>query len=228
MSGKKVKVKVKKKKLNQKKIFKLLIVLVIFGLLFCCITNIKVKNIYITGNNIVSDSEIIKLAKLDKYPDYISTFSQKIKKQITKNEYIKSVKVSHKFPGKIYLEIEELTPICIYKEKLVLSSTDMLENEHNIDYVPYVKNNIDQIFDKFVINFSKLNKNILLKISEIEYAPNELDKERFLLYMTDGNYAYITLTKIEKLNKYNSIIEELNNKKGIIHLDSGDYIEIKD
>jgi len=66
------------------------------------------------------------------------------------------------------------------------------------------------------------------KISEIEYVPNGIDKERFLLTMTDANYVYITLAKIEKLNKYNTIVSELNNKKGIVYLDSGDYIEIKD
>ena len=74
----------------------------------------------------------------------------------------------------------------------------------------------------------KVDNEILLKISQIEYTPNELDKERFLLYMTDANYVYITLSKIEKINKYNSILQKLENKKGIIHLDSGDYIEIKD
>ena len=58
--------------------------------------------------------------------------------------------------------------------------------------------------------------------------PNELDQERFLLYMIDSNYVYITLSKIDKVNKYNSIVQKMENKKGIIYLDSGDYVEIKD
>ena len=45
--------------------------------------------------------------------------------------------------------------------------------------------------------------------------------------MIDSNYAYITLSKADKINKYNSIIQKLENKKGIIYLDSGDYVEIK-
>ena len=45
--------------------------------------------------------------------------------------------------------------------------------------------------------------------------------------MVDQNYVYITLPKITKINKYNSIIKELEDKKGIIYLDSGDYVEIK-
>ena len=46
--------------------------------------------------------------------------------------------------------------------------------------------------------------------------------------MNDGNYIYITLTKIKRLNKYNEIKEEMNGKKGIIYLDSGNYVEVKD
>ena len=87
---------------------------------------------------------------------------------------------------------------------------------------------MDSVYDKFVNKFTKVNPEVLLKISHIEYTPNDLDKERFLLYMIDSNYVYITLSKIDKLNKYNSIIQSMENKKGIIYLDSGDYVEIKD
>ena len=45
--------------------------------------------------------------------------------------------------------------------------------------------------------------------------------------MNDGNLVYITLNKIEKINKYNSIYSSLEGKKGIVYLDSGDYVEIK-
>ena len=118
--------------------------------------------------------------------------------------------------------------IFIYKDKLVLSSGKIVDNTYNIDYIPYVTNNIDDIYDKFITKFNKIEKDVILKISHIEYKPNEVDKERFLLYMTDSNYVYITLSKIDKINKYNSIVQELDNQKGIIYLDSGDYVEIKE
>ncbi len=46
--------------------------------------------------------------------------------------------------------------------------------------------------------------------------------------MNDSNIVYITLTKINKINKYNRIKDKMNNKTGVIYLDSGDYIELKD
>ena len=46
--------------------------------------------------------------------------------------------------------------------------------------------------------------------------------------MNDGNLVYVTLPKITKINKYNSIYSGLEGKKGIIYLDSGDYVEVKE
>ena len=45
--------------------------------------------------------------------------------------------------------------------------------------------------------------------------------------MIDENYVYVSLSKIEKINKYNSIVESMKEQKGSIYLDSGDYVEIK-
>ena len=46
--------------------------------------------------------------------------------------------------------------------------------------------------------------------------------------MHDGNYVYSPLDKIVKLNKYNEIYAELDGKKGILNLDSGNSFEIKE
>ena len=64
-------------------------------------------------------------------------------------------------------------------------------------------------------------------ISEIEYSKNTYDDKRFLLYMNDGNEVYITISRVDLLNKYIDIVKKLNNKKGILYLDSGNYFEIK-
>ena len=227
MATKKVKVKVAKKKINIKKIIMSLLIIICLLLLVDYLIHKPITNIYVTGNDIVPDKEIIKLVELDDYPPYLNTYMIDIKKNLLKNKYIKDVQIKRSKFSKIYLQIEEYTPICIYDDKIILSSKEKVDNTYDVDYLPYVTNNIDSIYDKFVTKFSLVNPSILLKISHIEYAPNEVDNERFLLYMVDSNYVYITLSKIEKINKYNSIINKLENKKGIIYLDSGDYVEIK-
>ena len=228
MAKKKVKIRVTKKKINIKKIlFVLLILLLIaFGIIY--FIHRPLKNIYISGNTIVSDKEIIELSELSDYPPYINTYFMNIQSNLRKNDYIKKVQIKRKIAGKIYLEIEEYKPIAIYKNELILSSKKKVSNKYNINYVPIVTNDIDSVYDDFVTSFTKVKADVLFKISHIEYAPNEVDKERFILYMIDSNYVYITLSKIEKINKYNSIVNKLEGKKGIIYLDSGDYVEIKD
>ena len=227
MATKKVKVKVKKKKINLKKLLLALLIIGIFSLIVAYLIHLPIKNIYITGNSIVSDKDIIELGQLTDYPPYINTYFMDIKKHILKNDYIKNVSIKRKMLNKLYIEIEEYKPLAIYNNDLLLSSGKKVKNTYNIDYVPYVINNIDEIYNDFITSFSKVDNNTLLKISHIEYVPNEVDNERFILYMVDGNYTYITLSKIEKINKYNSIVSELDGKKGIIYLDSGDYVEIK-
>ena len=227
MSAKRVKIKVKKKKVNTKRIFITILIIILLCLFVAYILKLPIKNIYITGNNLVSDKEIIALAELEDYPSFLSTFFDNIDKKILQNDYIKEVKVTRQIFNKISINIEEYKPICIYNDKLLLSSSKTVDNIYNIDYIPYLVNDINDIYDEFIKQFSNVNDNILLKISHIEYAPNDVDKERFLLYMVDQNYVYITLPKITKINKYNSIVKELEGKKGIIYLDSGDYVEIK-
>ena len=68
MTAKKVKVKVKKKKIKVKNILFTVLFLVLFALLFAYIINLPIKNIYISGNSILSDKEIISLSKLYNYP----------------------------------------------------------------------------------------------------------------------------------------------------------------
>lgn len=228
MTARKMKVKVTKKKLKTKKI---LIILLVFLALIASVNyllKLPIKNIYITGNSFVPDKEILSLTKLDKYPSFFKTYFIDYKQPLKKNKYIQNVKITRKLFGKLYLHFEEKQPLFIYNNKIVLSTGEQTENKYNIDYIPYIKNNVDDILKELVIAYQKINNDVTYKISEIEYVPNEIDKKRFLLTMIDANYVYITLPKIEKLNKYNSIVSELQNKKGIIYLDSGDYIEIKD
>ena len=72
----------------------------------------------------------------------------------------------------------------------------------------------------------EVDKSILGKISEISYDPNDYDKDRFLLYMDDGNSVFLTLTKFEMINYYNEVLSQLEGRKGILYLDSGNHFKI--
>ena len=225
---KKVKVKVKKRKIKVKRILFCILFLSLLVLLFLYLKDLPIKNIYIIGNNILKDKEIIEIANLSNYPSFINTSNREIIKKLEKNEYIKKVTIKKKFYNKIYIYITENKILSSYNDKLLLESGEYIDNKYNITSAPILISDITSIKDKFVSKFSLVKDDILLKISEIEYTPNEVDNERFSLQMNDGNLVYITLSKITKINKYNSIYSEMEGKKGIIYLDSGDYIEVKE
>ena len=145
------------------------------------------------------------------------------------NKYIEDVVVRKKFKGVVELEIIEYGIVAKNVDNMVIiSSGDVLENNYSIDDIPRLVSNLDDgMIKEFASKFRKIDGNVLRDISEIEYSPILVDADRFLLYMNDGNFVYVTLTKVDKMNKYNDIKDELMGKKGIIYLDSGDYVELK-
>lgn len=221
----------KKRHLTKKGKVIFLVIPLLITILVCYFTLLdhRIRGIYIKGNNILTDSEVIELASIENYPNFYTTSRSKIKKNLKKNPYVKDVKISKKFFHEIHIQITEYRPLFVYAEtgNIVLETKEEVSNDKKL-ILPVLINYVPK--DKYTNLISKLNKieeTILNKVSEIKYDPNEYDEDRFLLYMNDENYVYITLTKIDLLNKYDKTVTKLNGKKGILYLDSGNYFEIK-
>ncbi len=222
--------KKKKRVLKIKNILILLIILACIGGFFYYAITLPVQNIYVKGNSIISDNEIIELSKLYSYPSFLLTKKSEIKKNLSKNKYIKNVVIKKKIGNIIELNITEYKIVAMTPDNKVIKDNGIIEeNIYKLGDIPILTNKIEdnKMFINFTTKFSKINSNILRQISEIEYSPVQVDNERFLLYMSDGNLVYITLTKITKINKYNKIRDKLNGKTGIIYLDAGNYVELK-
>ncbi len=220
----------KKKKKNKKKIIlKILIIIIILGSLIFYFKNMKIKNIYVTGNNNLKDQEIIELAGINNYPNLFQISSRKIEKKIKLNPLIDSVKVKKTFLGKITINIKEYNLLLKNEidNTIYLDNGQKITNDINIIGLPTLTNEVDKdILNNFLKKLNTINKDILSKISEITYSPNEYDKDLFLFLMNDGNYVYITTTRLDNINKYENVLLELEGKKGIIYLDSGNHFEI--
>ncbi len=227
-------VKVKRKKLKLRVVFLTLILLVLLGYLiyfaFNKLIDTNIKNIYVIGNQVLKDYEVIELAKIQNYPKILSISSQEMERRIKANPYVKEVQVKKRIGSQVYIYITEYKPLFYSKvtKKLILEEDKELYSDEPLNNIPILINEISDksIYQKLIERFSLIENSVKQKISEINYVPNEVDKERFLLSMNDGNYVYITLPKIEELNKYLEILPSLENKKGILYLDSGNYFEI--
>lgn len=191
-----------------------------------------ILNIVIKNTTYISDDYILEQASIKNYPSFVYTTCHDMKKDLKKSIYIKDLKCKKKFYRLVELDIEENTPVFndSYNKAIVFSDGNSIDSEKMefdtniprlLNYVPKKK------YKAFIEGLSKINSDILSRISDIEYVPNDIDKDRFLLYMDDDNNIYITLTKFSKLNYYNEVIAQLGKHKGILYLDNGNHFKIK-
>ena len=125
----------------------------------------------------------------------------------------------------IYIKVEENYPLFYdsNKNKMILKNKKEVDEQKNC---PVLINYItDTLYDDFINSMLKIDYDIINRISEIKYDPNDVDEERFLFTMDDGNYVYLTLMHFEKINDYVEILKNFENQKGILYLDSGEYFK---
>ena len=196
--------------------------------MFFLYRSLRVKTIYVTGNKILTEKEILEKTNLLEYPKLIDVSTDNIVNKLKNNKLINNVKINKSLSGKVVIEISENK--VLYQDtngKYMLSNKEEITLDDNYLGVPILVNNCDAVKDKFIEKLLLVNDDILKHISEIEYEPTNLDKERFMFYMSDTNYVYVTLSKINLINSYNEIYPTLEGKKGILYLDSGNHFEIK-
>ena len=217
----------RKRKLNKKRLFFALILFFLLSFIIAKVFNSNIKNIYIKGNELLTDQEIIDIAGIEDYPTSINNLSVTLESRLEKNQYILEANViKSNLTSKITIEVKENYPLFYYQteNKTILYNKDKVTEKFT---TPTVINQIpNTVYDKFLKAMKKVKKNILYRMSEIEYAPNEVDEERFFILMNDGNYVYLTLDKFLAINKYIDMVKSFDNKKGILYLDSGEYFDI--
>ena len=227
--------KKRKKKIKKKKLISFLLVIVLIVLSVLWYKDKNITNIYVSGNNLLDEQTIIELAGIENYPKVYQVSKNKIKANLLMSPFIASVDVEKSLFGKIKINVNEYEALCkdSINDKIILVNRETKEDksfyyDKDILGIPTLTNQvIPDVNDEFIEALLKIDKSILTKISEITYDPNTLDDERFLLYMIDHNYVYVTLSKIESINTYNEIVPTLEGKKGILYLDSGNHFQIK-
>lgn len=220
--------KVKVKKLNVKK---LLILLLFVYVIFCGIYyffKIPIKSIYVKGNIVLSDVEIIEAGNLQDYPSIFRSIGYTTKKNIDSLDLVKDVKLRVDLHGKLTISISEYKVLFydLLNDKVILEDGIEIEDNEELKSIPTL---IDEVpkktYDKLTKALLKIDNDTLALISEIEYSPSSnngmsVDKNRFMLKMKDSNTVYINLLNIKNLNHYIEIYSTLNDQKGYLYLDS--------
>ena len=222
---------VQKKKIKPLSLFIVLVFLL--GLFFVVYFSlqIRVKTIVVHNTTYLNDDMILELAGIKDYPKFFLTSSRNVQKQLEKSPYIKKAKLRKKYKFQFVLEIEEEQ--CVFydmnlNQYVFSDETSVPEDLINQNFrVPRLLNYVpDNKIHKFISCMGEVKETVLSKISDIEYQPSDYDKDRFLLYMDDGNMVYVTLTKFKLINHYNEVLTQVENHKGILYLDNGNHFKI--
>lgn len=220
----------KRKRLKIKSVIIFIFLLIAIASICYSLTLVKTRGYYVKNNIYLTDEQVLKELKLDNNSSFLLTNTFVEKNIIRKSNLIKDVKLRRTLDLEINIDVQEYK-ILFFDSK---ANKTVIENGTKINYddsdIPILINEIDNedIYNSFVKKMNKVNNETLDMISEISYSPNGIDKERFLLSMNDGNYVYVTLTKLSKINEYKSIIRSVESKKGILYLDYGNYFVPKE
>ena len=225
-----MKKKRKKRKIKFKSVLLVIFLLLILSLIIYVVSSLKVKTYYVYNNEFLTDEQVLDILKLNKNSSFLLTNTLTEKAIISKNKRIKDVKIKRTLSLEIKVYVTEYK-ILYYDEEnkySVLETGDTLN--YRDDNSPVLVNKVEdkEIYKKFINKMNRVNTDILSIISEIKYVPNGIDKERFLFSMNDGNYVYITISKLTKINEYKSVIDSVEDKKGILYLDYGNYFVPKE
>lgn len=222
----------KKKKLN---IIKLLVFILIFYIIIYSIYslfNMKIRNIVIKGNTYLKDYEIIEQANIKDYPPMLTLNKNKTINKLKELDLISDATIKKSFDFTLTIEVVEKKIILENDNNYYLSDGSKIKGSYLgtptlVNYVP------EGTLKKFLNEMGKLDYDIINSISEIEYSPtknsdgNITDEDIFIFKMNDGMIVYISTDKIDIMNKYQKIYASLGDKKGILHLDKGNYLEVQ-
>ncbi|MBQ4633836.1 MAG: FtsQ-type POTRA domain-containing protein [Bacilli bacterium] len=211
-------------RLRYDRILKCVFVIVIIGLVIYHFLNVRLTNIYIQGNHYLSDQSIIEISSLQNYPKMIKINKNAIIANLTKQNEIIEANVIKKY-STIIIEVKEAKPLYydLSSKQIILTNGKTTNKSYNLPIlVNYIPNTIIEEFHSLL---ATIDEEVFVRISEIKYAPN-IDTERFLLTMNDGNYVYINLNRFDLLDNYLTIISNFKGKKGIIYLDSGSHFKL--
>lgn len=215
-----------KRRLNKKALLVIILILYLLIMIFYYVFTMPVKNIVISGNNLLKDSEIISAANLDNYPNLFKVNTNSVKKKIENLDLVTSVEVKKNLLGTININIKEAKVLFLNKtnDLVVLSNGKEIASDDYLGIPVLINYVTSDIYNNLIEKMSAIDENIINLISEIEYSPDikgdvTINDSRFILKMNDGNLVYIDLVNFANLNMYETIYSNLD-AKGIIHLDS--------
>lgn len=194
-----------------------------------------VKNVTVKGNQFVQEEEVIERSQLNNRTSMWNLDKQKITDQLLTHNQIKAVTVGRKFPNTVELTIEEYARIgYLFQDDhfYPILETGKFLSELPRQHIPadapvLIDFEEGEALAELSAELAKVPSHLIERISEILYAPTDLDPLSIILFMTDGIEVHTSIVDFStKVSPYPSIVKELDkSKEGILHLRMSPYFE---
>lgn len=192
----------------------------------------KVKALEIKGTSITKKSDIINWSGFKENDYFLKIRTSQMKDKLEKHGEIKSITFKRGFPNKLSVTVEEYKQFATLFEKgknfPVLENGYVLnEDKENLNSNLILRDfHQDEYLADTVLELRKLPSNILLCISEVQYTPSDIDKNKLILYMNDGMQVLVTISRISNLKFYPDYISNIpDGKKGILDLEVANFFK---
>ena len=163
-----------RRKLSIKGLIVVLLGIYLIAMAFLALYKMPIKNIVVSGNNLIREEEIIKSAGITASDSLWKVSSHKIKKNVTNINLISKTEVTKSLLGKVTIKVTEEKVLFFYTStgKYILGNGASVDIE-SIKGIPTLINYVaSDILDQFVKALEKIDSAILKMISEIEYNPD--------------------------------------------------------
>ncbi|MCA1064407.1 FtsQ-type POTRA domain-containing protein (plasmid) [Rossellomorea sp. AcN35-11] len=176
-----------------------------------------VSEVTVQGNSFVTTKEIIKVSGVSSDTRYWPQDLNKIRGKILKHDEIMKVEIKRKFPNHIRIEVKEYKKVATLfedsKKYSVLSNGHVLRKNQDgsVRDLPLLLEWKEGEELKWMSKeLSKIKSEALDMISEIRYAPTELNSQRIIVFTTDGMEIRGTIDGFaEKISGYPSVYSRL-------------------
>ncbi|MCA0174399.1 cell division protein FtsQ/DivIB [Bacillus sp. RAR_GA_16] len=194
-----------------------------------------IRNVEVSGNNYVSDKEIIQLSELDNSVSFWNLNKEKVAEKVEQSKEIADVTVTRQFPVTAKVKVVENARVAYLKKGSqyfpILQSGAILDalpkGDTPVSAPILMQWNESTELSDMAGELRKVNLSIINRISEIHYTPEGDKAFNLTLYMTDGYEVKTSISDFaEKMNSYPLIVEKLKDKaKGILYLNEGSWLE---
>ena len=191
-----------------------------------------IKNIVVSGNERVSQEEVIKNTQIDNRDYTLTTFlnrSKHAKKLTQANPWIEKAEILYQFPTTFTIKIKEYKVIAyeassgnIYP---VISNGSLINKPVKKENLPenYLRFNLSDKskVKKLVQELEGVSETIINNIQTVDLTPSKATKDLLTLTMRDGHKILVPLSDIHKKLPHYSRIQSLLTEPSIVDMEAG-------